>query len=176
MKALAILPILLMMLGTVSANYLVHLTYDNGKVTQGEVYYIDSALYEADEGPMNVTVGSYESSLSFPLLMMHDYADPADARPQMEMLTKAEAYIIVPEAPAGTNIVVSNATDILLNEPIKKAVEMEPKTAAKNQTNQTVTPPVTPPGNPPAACFPVIAVPTTGALAYIFGRKKVKKK
>jgi hypothetical protein len=187
MKVFAILPILLILLGMfgiVSANYLVHLTYDNGKVTQDAVYYIDSATYESDEGEMNVTVGDYESALSFPLMVMHDYTNisESDTRQQVEFVTKAEAYVVVPEVPAGTNIVVSNGTDTLLNEPIKKAVDLEPKiiTTPTNKTTTSTNKTTTTTDNetgaqPPAACFPVIAVPTTGALAYLFGKKKGKK-
>lgn len=128
-----------------SASYLIQLKYEQGVVTQEEVYDVDSTP-DTGAGGYEISVGSYNTNFSFPLILVSDSPGFFDAngtqvlKPDADQVVKeetsGEAFIVVPEVPDGTILSISNGTHTLLNEPLKQAKQI---TQGSSQT-----PPSTP--------------------------------
>ncbi|MFH1306123.1 MAG: hypothetical protein ABIH83_00495 [Candidatus Micrarchaeota archaeon] len=115
-----------------NASYIVHLVYENGEVRQENVYQADDVpVPDATSGEYEVQIGNYEGNFSFPLWTFHDPRDVFDEEGQVQVRTPqytqmvkkkefAEEFIVVPEAGAGSNLVVRNETNILLDELLKQ--------------------------------------------------------
>jgi len=188
MRFLAVALVLAALLvGVTSASYLVQLKYDNGKVTQEKVYEIDAAASALSGGDFNVTVGNFQTSFAYPIMMKdYDvaYSENMSNPPEtMVIPTTFETFVVVPDVQAGANVAVKNGTAVLLNEPIKKAVEIEPKPTSNATSGAKVTPNATQTGKtgnqtgnetgskPGGLCLITYAVPALGAAAW-YGRRK----
>lgn len=140
-----------------NAGYLIQLKYENGVVTQQEVYEIESEP-DASTGGYEVSVGGYSTNISFPIVTMNDpkglFADNGTqvVRPPSESIIteeEAETFIVFPEVPDGSELVVRNATHTLLSEPLKQPKEI------KDDLDSVPNP-------PPAPCCPMaLAIPLT---------------
>ena len=118
-----------------NANYLVHLKYTSGAVTQESVYIVDSDANAGSSGEMELTVNNFQSNFSFPGITMYDPEDifiygvnrtTADSE-IIGIDDEADAYVIIPEVPAGSMVRVSNGTDILMDEPLMIPISVEGK-------------------------------------------------
>lgn len=123
------------LLSIASANYLVHLKYENGLVTQEAVYETNASAPSETFGAYDVSVGSYSAKFSFPVWVIHDPQNLFDENGNQVKIPKAdevitqetvaEALVVVPSAPPGSKLKVSNNGTVLLEEELKSPVSVE---------------------------------------------------
>ncbi len=118
-----------------NANYLVHLKYSNGTVTQEAIYIVDNDASAGGQGEMELTVNNFQSNFSFPRITMYDPEDifvfgVNRTTANSEIIgvdDEADAYVVIPEVPIGSMVRVSNGTDVLMDGPLMVPISVEGK-------------------------------------------------
>jgi len=126
----------------VNANYLMHLKYSNGTVSQEALYYVDSEIEGDSGGDMQLYVNNFSTNVSFPLITMYDPEDifvfgvnRTTAKSEIIGIDdESDAYVVIPEVPVGSMVRVSNGTNILMDEPLMIPISVE----GKSELNMSV--------------------------------------
>jgi hypothetical protein len=168
-----------------NASYLVHLKYENGVVTQEEVFDVNMSPDTGGPGAFQASLNGYSSNFSFPSLTMYDYASSdsfnASELPGEQIVrinTASDAFVVLPQAPSGSQLQVSNSSATLLNEPIQTPTPFEPPVAtcssdADCPSGSACLAGTCVPAQQPSTCCPAFILPALVALGLLaFERKR----
>jgi flagellar basal body-associated protein FliL len=134
-KIIFVMLALVLISSIVSANYLVQLKYENGVVTQEAVYETSAAPTQNYEGALNLSIGTYSTSIEFPLLVS---TDGQIGTRGVHEVQSAETFVVIPTSTQDRTITITDVTgNTLLSEPLKEVTT--PEMIAQGQTESDST-------------------------------------